>query len=379
MTSAWPRRFPTFTLAAALGLVALPGGLNPRLAAADPAAKPDPAELKAVLDKAYDALKAKQNDDGSFAPKLGGPGITALTTAALIRSGRGPDDPVVAKALKYLETRVKPDGGVYDKGLANYTTCLAIVAFKEANASGRYDRVIENATKFLKSLQALDGVDPKDPAFGGVGYDGKGRPDLSNSHFFVEALIAAGASRDDPAVKAAVAFVGRCQNLPGEFNDQEFARKATEDDKGGLTYSPLEAKNEKSERRTADGGLRSEGGMTYAGLKSFLYAGVGKDDPRVKAAVGWIKRHYTLEQNPGMGTAGLFYYYHTFAKAMDALGEDTFEDAKGVKHPWRKELFEKLKAVQKPDGSWSNENKAFLENTPELATAFTVLALSYCK
>ena len=34
--------------------------------------------------------------------------------------------------------------------------------------------------------------------------------------------------------------------------------------------------------------------MTYTGLKTFLYAGVGKDDPRVKAAVDWIRRHYTL-------------------------------------------------------------------------------------
>ena len=42
----------------------------------------------------------------------------------------------------------------------------------------------------------------------------------------------------------------------------------------------------------------------------------------LKAAVNWCRHHYTLEENPGMGTAGLYYYYHTFAKAMDALGED---------------------------------------------------------
>ena len=54
--------------------------------------------------------------------------------------------------------------------------------------------------------------------------------------------------------------------------------------------------------------------MTYAGLKSFLYAGVGKDDPRVVAALGWIKRHYTLAENPGQGQSGLFYFYQTFAK-----------------------------------------------------------------
>ena len=347
--------------------------------AADPATAPAPNELKAVLDKAYDALKAKQNDDGSFAPKLGGPGITALTAAALIKTGRGPDDPVVAKALKYLETKVRADGGVYDKGLANYTTCLAVVTFKEANKDGRYDKVIENATKFVRSLQYGEGTDPKDVKFGGTGYDGKTRPDLSNTQFFIEALMAGGASREDAAIKRALAFVSRSQNLPGEFNDQPFAKKATDDDKGGFVYNPTDQDNEKSDKRTPDGGLRSEGGMTYAGLKSFLYAGVGKEDPRVKAAIGWVKRHYTLTENPGQGQAGLFYYYHTFAKAMAALGDDVFEDAKGVKHPWRKELFEELKKRQKPDGMWANDNKAFLENTPELATAFAVLALGYCK
>ena len=104
---------------------------------------------------------------------------------------------------------------------------------------------------------------------------------------------------------------------------------------------------------------------------------MGRDDPRVKAAVDWIRRHYTLEENTGQKDAGLFYYYHVFAKAMDALGEDRFEDARGVKHDWRKELFETLKARQAADGSWANKNGAFLENSPELATSFALLALSY--
>ena len=46
--------------------------------------------------------------------------------------------------------------------------------------------------------------------------------------------------------------------------------------------------------------------MTYAGLKSFLYAGVGKDDPRVKAAIEWVRKHYTLDENPNMGANGLW-------------------------------------------------------------------------
>ena len=81
-----------------------------------------------------------------------------------------------------------------------------------------------------------------------------------------------------------------------------------------------------------------------------------------------------------MGKAGLYYYYHTFAKAMDALGEETFVTADGQKHAWRRELFEALKKRQQQNGSWQNAgDRTFGETTPELATAFAVLSLSYCK
>src|SRR5262245_10237358 len=72
-------------------LAGAPGRAGP-----DPQTAPDPAAVRAAIDRAYDSLRARQNADGSFAPKLGGPGITALVAAALIRAGRGPEDPVVA-------------------------------------------------------------------------------------------------------------------------------------------------------------------------------------------------------------------------------------------------------------------------------------------
>jgi squalene-hopene/tetraprenyl-beta-curcumene cyclase len=357
------------------------GGLRPPLAWSAPSAD----EVKAVVDKALGFFKTAQKDEGNFfgSPQAE-PGLTALIAAALVRNGVPADNPVVAKAVKYLEAKRKDDGGVYEKGMSNYMTCLAIMAFKEMNTGGKYDKTIEAASKYVKSLQFADGLTEKDPNFGGAGYDKpgpKGRPDLSNTHFMVEALLAAGVSKDDPAIKRALIYISRSQNLKSEFNDQPFAAKAGDDDKGGFVYNLAEQNNDKSEKRTPEGGLRSEGGMTYAGLKSFLYAGVGKDDPRVKAAVEWIRRHYTVSANPGMRdpNAGLFYYYHTFAKAMEALGEDPFVDAKGVKHDWRQELFDELKKKQKPNGSWQNTSRAFLEDAPELASAFAVLALSYCK
>jgi len=347
-------------------------------------AAPSEADLKAVVDKAIGFLKTAQKDDGNFAtgPRGGEPGLTALIAAALVRNGVPDDNSVVAKAMKFLASKVKKDGGVYDQGLSNYMTSLAIMAFKETNAGGKYDKVIDAATKYVKSLQYDEGLTDKDPKFGGAGYDkptAKGRPDLSNTHFMVEALLAAGVSKDDPSIKKALTFISRSQNLQSEFNDQPFATKTSDDDKGGFVYNLSDQDNEKSDKRTAIGGLRSEGGMTYAGLKSFLYTGVSKDDKRVKAAIDWVRKHYTVTENPGQKDSGLFYYYHTFAKAMDALGEEPFVDAKGVKHDWRQELFDQLKKTQAANGSWANKNGAFLESMPELATAFALLALSYTR
>jgi len=324
---------------------------------------PDPKDLKEMRDKAIAFLEKSQSADGSYSSKLAGPGVTALVVAALIRNGVSPSDPVVEKAVKAMEKNIKKDGGIYDKGLANYTTSVAVMGFSEANKDGKFNSIIKNATDFLKKLQYGEDVTPGDQRFGGAGYMKGDRPDLSNTQFFVDALIAAGVPKNDPALQRAMKFISRCQNLPGEANDQPFAKKTTEDDKGGFTYTPIDSDDNK--HKTPDGGLRSLGAMTYGGLKSFLYAGVSKTDKRVEAA---------------LGTAGLYYYYHTFAKAMAALGDDTFADSEGKKHDWRKDLFEALKKRQNKDGSFSNKgDRVFGEGDSNLATAFALLSLSYCE
>lgn len=288
----------------------------------------------------------------------------------------------MARALAYLERNVQKDGGIYAQRLANYSTCVSLMAFTEANADKKYDKLIAAAADFLKGMQKGDDLTEKDGSYGGVGYDGRTRPDLSNTHFFFDALLAAGVSRDDPVVKRALVYVGRCQNLTSEFNPLLYAEKAADEDKGGFVYTPSEAEGKvgKGGRNvTPEGGLRSYGSMPYAGLKSLLYSGVAKDDKRVKAALEWIRKNYSVAENPGQKDVGLFHYYHLFAKALDALGEDPFVDAKGAKHDWRADLYAELKRRQKADGVWANANSAFYENQPELATAFALLALSYCK
>ena len=117
--------------------------------------------------------------------------------------------------------------------------------------------------------------------------------------------------------------------------------------------------------------------MTYTGLKSMIYAGLTSDDPRVKAAVQWVTDHYAVTNNPGMGSAGLYYYYHTFAAALQAAGLAAVKDAQGVEHNWRNDLIQELAKRQGDDGSWSNENQRWFENDKNLSTSFALLALSY--
>ena len=127
------------------------------------------------------------------------------------------------------------------------------------------------------------------------------------------------------------------------------------------------------------GGLRSYGSMTYAGLKSMIYAGVEKDDPRVKAAVEFLKKNYDVDSNPGLGQQGLFYYYNTISKALAALGESNFVDAAGTSHDWKAELRSKLAKLQQADGSWVNETSRWMEGDPNLVGGYVLLALANCK
>ena len=326
-----------------LGLLAFMGGRPVRILADDGPVKDaaDPATATKLIDRGVAFLRPRQDAKGGWSTQRE-PGVTALVVTALLRSQRVvPADPAVTKALTYLEGFIGPNGGVSESAHANYTTSIALVAFQEANRNGRYNRAIKAGQDFLKTMQwdESEGKGRDDAFYGGAGYGGRNsRPDLSNTAFFMEALRDTGLPADDPNLKKALIFVSRCQNLKGEFNDQEWAGKVND---GGFIYSTAHS-GESMAGKTADGGLRSYASMTYAGLKSMIYAGLDKNDPRVKAALTYIAQHYSLDENPGLGQQGLYYYYHTFAKTMSVLGGPTIVDAKGVSHDWRAELIAAL-------------------------------------
>lgn len=341
------------------------------------------SDLEQVVSKGLAFLREQgQTAEGTLSPRMGS-GITSLAVTAALRNGRPINDPLVAHGLRAIERFVKPDGGIYGSDrLRNYETCVAICCLAEANkkaADGRYDQTLADAEKFVRGLQvgAAGDRDESDPEFGGVGYSGTERPDLSNTSYLLEALASLGTEDNDPAIQRALVFVSRCQNLKGHGNDTPFAELVSD---GGFYYVvPTEKVDPStSERYTANGGLRSYGSMTYAGFKSLVYAGLTKEDPRAKAALKWISNNYSVKENPGQGSAGLFYYYNTFGSALSASQLEEIALAEGPSRNWRQDLLNQLASTQREDGSWINSNMQWFENDPNLCTAFALIALSYC-
>lgn len=336
-------------------------------------------EYKQMVDRAVEYLRVRgQKSDGSFSSEAG-VGPTGLVTAGLLDVGVSPADPMIQKSLGYLKKHIQPDGGIYVPGSQhrNYDTCIALMALNRANKDGSLKSIIANAEKFVRGIQwdESESIDASNMSYGGAGYGSKSRPDLSNTSFLIDTLNSLGAGPDDEAIKKALLFVSRCQNLESPHNDSPHAAKIND---GGFYYTVAGEGETKVEGPT-EGGLRSYGSMTYAGLKSMIYAGVSKDDPRVKAATKFLQQNYDLNSNPGVGQQGLFYYYHTMAKALNAVGGETFKDAKGQEHVWKAELRAKLKSLQKEDGSWINDTTRWMEGDPNLVSAYALLALAQCK
>lgn len=337
-------------------------------------------DVSAAIQRAIEFLKGEQRENGTIAAEMG-PGITALALTGALRCGESRDAAWIVRGLTALESFAKPDGGIYGNGrLKNYETCIAIICFAQANRGGQYDELLAKAKKFVTGMQYGAGNVPANAAWdGGASYGGQGRPDLSNTVYLVEALQALDAGANDPNVQAALAFISRCQNLASPHNTTPLADKIGD---GSFYYEiPTESIDPTSdpERYTPNGGIRGYGSLTYAAYKSMIYAGLTDQDPRVAAALKWIKDTYTVDANPNMGDAGLYYYYQTFSTALQAARVDQLVDGQGQTRSWRKDLAQALVKRQAADGSWSNTNQRWLENEKALATSFALLALANCR
>jgi squalene-hopene/tetraprenyl-beta-curcumene cyclase len=350
-------------------------------------------KLQISIDKGLAYLKTQQKPDGGWEGPTDPPAVTALILKAFLSEpSSDANRPFMKKGFDRLLSFQKPDGGIYRDTIANYNTAIAISTLA-GSKDPAYQPATDKALAFLRKLQWSDSIDQlpdrqaikkDDPRYGGFGYGGKARPDGSNLQFAIDALHDAGVKPDDPAYQAAILFASRLQNR-SESNDQPWAGND-----GGFIYTDADGGSSPAGNFTDPDGqkrFRSYGTMTYAGLKSMMYAGLSKDDPRVKAAWAWIAKNWTFDEVPNLKNSpnknfnaetGIFYYCHTAARALSAYGEPIVTDAQGNKHDWRIELAARLVAKQNPDGSWAGE-KQWMESNPMIATPLALLALEEAK
>lgn len=342
-------------------------------------------EVRHAINKGLAWLEQNQSTNG-FWSTADYPAITALALEAFeLRPERDPksETAAVKNGYAYVMNCVQADGGIYLKELPSYNTSVSLVAVVLRHRPEDQTTILK-AREFIIGLQNLsdDGQSTNAAFVGGIGY-GKAdkHPDLSNTTLALEALYASANLEKNSGVLASkdlnwpavIGFIQRCQNLPA-YNSEKWASDDPQN-KGGFIYSPGRSNAGQTNLPSGHVALRSYGSMSYAGLLSYIYADLKPDDPRVAAVMEWLRTNYTVDENPALGPQGLYYYYHTMAKALTAYGGNLLATKNGQSVNWREELALKLINLQNADGSWANENGRWLEKDPALVTAYALIAL----
>jgi len=342
-------------------------------------------EVEHAIDRGLAFLLSSQNEAGWWST-ADHPAMTGLALSAFMGHPqdryRNQLPPALEKGFKYIVDSAKSDGRIYRTALANYNTAICATALFLAEDPA-YTRIVKSARQWLARTQVDLGKQGEldSPFDGGVGYNDKyEHSDLNNTLtaletlYYTRSLDPEGA--DDLNWEAAIHFIQHCQNLPSH-NKQTWVSQELKD-RGGFVYLPGESKaGETTDPSTGRAALRSYGTISYAGLLSYIYAHLERDDPRVRAVLQWLRENYTLEENPAMGLQGYYYYLHLMSKALTTLQLDELELKDGSKVDWRHALAMHLINLQKANGTWVNSNGRWWENDPNLVTAYSVMALEF--
>ncbi len=341
-------------------------------------------DAEKCMSKGLDWLKSMQKETGSWSTE-NYPAMTALPLWAFTRSDHPDKSRVCARAAEFVAGFAQRDGGIYKPatgergsgGLSTYNTAICMTAL-HCYDKQKYAGIILKAREFVAGSQ----IQGDSPDSGGFGYDRPGenprdRADLSNTGWALMAMRMtadledsrpSGSKRVDVDWAATLKYIDKLQN-----KDREDA-----DNYGGLGYSGGGERGGTTAGKDGTVKLRGFGSMTYAGLESMIYADLDRKDPRYTSALQWASRHWSVDENPGLGVKGLFYYYTIMSKALGLVGGDTIPSASGGAIPWKKQLIEKLSGIQGANGSWVNQDGQFWEADPVLVTSYAVLVLQNC-
>ncbi len=335
------------------------------------AAATQASNIETAIDRGARYLVSVQSEEGWWSDRQM-PALTALPVWALSGTTNAPAA-AIEKGVKYVLSTQREDGGFYvpkpgrgGSGLGNYNTsvCLSSLYVSGKSPVGP----LLKAREYVASSQ-LTG---DDTMAGGFGYDKASRrryADMSNTSYAMDAMRRterleehrSGGKRVDLDWNKALAFVDGLMQREGP-------------DAGGAAYNDRTPQAGTETNAAGRVQLRAYGSMTYAAVLSMCHAKLDRGDPRVRQSLEYCERHWSVEENPGMGRQGLYYFYDIMARALSASG---VREVGG--HDWRKELSERLVSLQREDGSWANDNNRFWEADPVLCTSFAMLVLELCR
>ena len=333
--------------------------------------------LTAAIEKGAKFLLSKQAPDGHWSdaqmPALTALPLWALSTAAIKQSNNQTIKQSITTGVSFVLKTQRPDGGFYvpkpgrgGSGLGNYNTSVCLSALFDSGLAPK-DALLKART-YIASSQ-LEG---DDTMAGGFGYDKVSRrryADLSNTSYAMSAM-AKTASLEEFRTDGKKADLDWDKALKFVEN----LMKTEGPDAGGAAYNERTPQAGSETNAAGKVHLRAYGSMTYAAVLSMCSAKLDRGDPRVRQSLEYLTRYWSVDENPGMGSQGLYYFYDIMARALSAAQVDRVGE-----HDWQKELSAKVVALQKPDGSWANDNNRFWEGDPVLCTSFAMLVLELCR
>jgi hypothetical protein len=363
-----------------------------------------------ALADAIRALVQAQSPDGSWRSRTYGAlkdglSLTPPILKALVFAPNGPaTEAACRRGARYLVSQTRTSGAIVDEPRELIYPVYAAAASSivlgriqvDGGAAARDAWLVElRRRQMTESL----GWGTSDRPFGAWGYaiEPPSRPvgglsdeqpldaDLSSTLFAVGALRISGASAEDLAIRKALVFIARCQNLAieGTQSDPGF-------DDGGFFFTPTDYVRNKAGEAGKDrnGKIRhhSYGSATADGVRALLRCGLAPDHPRVVAARRWLQIQFSPRRNAGtfepgcaLEQAATYYYYAwSAAHAFRALGLRSWPE-RGREVRWVEELAEELLAKQRPDGTWANPVGASKEDDPLVATPLATGALALAR
>ncbi len=316
-----------------------------------------PEEVRKAIAGGVSFLRTQQQADGSFGGFVahGGAGVTGLCTLALLNAGVPPEDPVIQKALNFLQQ----DSPSKSIAVRTYTTSLQTMVFAQADPKRFRPDILRNVG-WLQEAQIQSGEYQ-----GAWSYDtGADKGDNSNSQFALLALHEAeraGVQVSDRTWKMAQEYWQRIQRDDGSFG---YGADNQSPSRGSMTCAGI------ASLVIASGRVR-EGNAQVRGEQILCCQQNESDAGRIERALQWLGKSFAVTHNPGVPGGNWKYYY---LYCLERVGRLTARRFIG-EHDWYREGTAVLLASK---GSLSDDWKGIGgdEGDARIATSMALLFLS---